>query len=332
MDNRTSGKKRNVKVNRVIEDLCKPPAWHEHEHNRRFANVFLPSRHKVLECVEELRQVMFPGYFGYREFRSDTQGYHIGANLDRALYTLQEETRHALRYVVGREFPGSRVLATPDQTERIIDSFLETLPEVKRKLMADARACYEWDPAVTIPEAPIFCYPNMMALTSYRIAHELYNLGVPFIPRIITEHAHSLSGIDIHPGAQIGEEVFIDHGTGVVIGQTCVLGDRVRLYQAVTLGVKKFEMDEETGRPKKCVPRHPIVEHDTVIYTGATILGRITVGHHSIIGARVFLTSNLPPYSIIFEPSASVASVKKAARERAKKIEQEEARGDENRM
>ncbi|HES58180.1 MAG TPA: hypothetical protein ENO21_01980, partial [Firmicutes bacterium] len=197
------------------------------------------------------------------------------------------------------------------------------IPEIKRKLMLDAKASYEWDPAVIIPEAPIFCYPNMFAMTNYRIAHELYNLGVPFIPRIITESAHSLTGIDIHPGARIGEEVFIDHGTGVVIGQTCEIGDRVRLYQGVTLGVKSFELDEETGLPKKLVPRHPIIEHDVVIYAEATVLGRVTVGHHSVIGANVFLASSLPPHSKIYEPAARVGEVKKAARERARKLEEE---------
>lgn len=311
-------------VSRVVDELCKPPAWHEHEHSRRFANVFLPSRHKVIECVEELRAVLFPGYFGYREFRADTEKYHVGANLDRVLYALQNEIRHALQYVEGRKFEGGREFAGPDDAEAITDSFLESIPEIKRKLMVDARASYEWDPAVVIPEAPIFCYPNMFAMTAYRIAHELYNLGVPFIPRIIAEYSHSETGIDLHPGAQLGEGVFIDHGTGVVIGQTCILGDRVRLYQGVTLGVKSFEMDEETGRPKKLVPRHPIIEHDTVIYAEASVLGRITIGHHSVIGANVFVTSSLPPYSFIFQPSMRVGDVKKAARARAKEIEEQQ--------
>ncbi len=319
----TNPKSRTEIVSRVIDELCKPPAWHEHEHNRRFSNMFLPSRHKVIECVEELRAVLFPGYFGYREFRHDTEKYHVGANLDRVLYALQEEIRHALRYVEGREFEGDRVFGGPEDAEDITDSFLETIPQIKLKLMADAQASYEWDPAVVIPEAPIFCYPNMFAMTAYRIANELYKLGVPFIPRIITEHAHSLTGIDIHPGAQIGEGVFIDHGTGVVIGATCIIGDRVRLYQGVTLGVKSFEMNEETERPTKGVPRHPIIEHDTVIYAEASILGRITIGHHSVVGANVFVTSSLPPYSFIFQPSARVGDVKKAARERAKQMEED---------
>jgi serine O-acetyltransferase len=320
-DNADGRLERNRLVERVIEELCQPPAWHEQEGGRRYANIFLPSRHTIIKCVEELRSVLFPGYFGYREFRFDTEKYHVGANLDKTLYILQDEIRHALKYVEGREFP--REYASPDQAEGITDSFLERIPEIKRKLMLDAKASFDWDPAVIIPEAPIFCYPNMFAMTNYRIAHELYELGVPFIPRIITEHAHSTTGIDIHPGAKIGEEVFIDHGTGVVIGQTCELGDRVRLYQGVTLGVKSFELDEETGLPKKLVPRHPIIEHDVVIYAEATVLGRVTVGHDSIIGANVFLASSLPPYSKIYEPAARVGEVKKAARERARKIEEE---------
>jgi serine O-acetyltransferase len=170
----------------------------------------------------------------------------------------------------------------------------------------------------------------MFAMTAYRIAHELYKLGVPFIARIITEHAHSLTGIDIHPGAELGEGVFIDHGTGVVIGQTCIIGDRVRLYQGVTLGVKSFEMNEETARPTKSVPRHPIIEHDTVVYSEASILGRITIGHHSVIGANVFITNSLPPYSFIFQPSMLVGEVKKAAKERARKMEAEQGNNQEN--
>lgn len=142
-------------VSRVVDELCKPPAWHEHEHSRRFANALLPSRHKVIECVEELRSVLFPGYFGYREFRADTEKYHVGANLDRVLYALQNEIRHALQYVEGREFLGDREFAGPNDAEAITDSFLESIPEIKRKLMVDARASYEWDPAVVIPEAPI---------------------------------------------------------------------------------------------------------------------------------------------------------------------------------
>lgn len=173
-----------------------------------------------------------------------------------------------------------------------------------RKLLgSDARAAYEGDPAATSADEAIFCYPGITAITHQRLAHELYELGVPLIPRIITELAHSATGIDIHPGARIGGSFFIDHGTGVVIGETCIIGERVRLYQGVTLGAKSFPTDER-GRPIKGRPRHPIVENDVTIYAGATILGRITIGRGSSIGGNVWLTRAVPPGSSITQGPA----------------------------
>ena len=163
------------------------------------------------------------------------------------------------------------------RAKRITTAFLGKLPELRGRLALDAIAAYEGDPAASSPSEAIFCYPGVLALTSHRIAHELYTLQVPLIPRIISEDAHSRTGIDIHPGARLGESLFIDHGTGVVIGETCVIGDRVRIYQGVTLGAKSFPLDDE-GRPIKGVDRHPIIEDDVTIYSGATILGRITIG------------------------------------------------------
>ena len=165
-------------------------------------------------------------------------------------------------------------------------------------LALDAVAAYEGDPAAPSPSEAIFCYPGVSALTSHRIAHELYLLDVPLIPRIISEHAHSRTGIDIHPGARIGEKFFIDHGTGVVIGETCVIGDRVRVYQGVTLGAKSFPLDDQ-GHPIKGIDRHPIIEEEVTIYSGATILGRVTIGKGSVIGGNVWLTRSVPPGSRI---------------------------------
>jgi serine O-acetyltransferase len=170
------------------------------------------------------------------------------------------------------------------------------LPEVRRLLATDVQAAYEGDPAATSPDEAIFCYPGMLAITSYRLAHELHLLEVPLLPRIITEHAHSITGVDIHPGATIGEYFFIDHATGVVIGETTVIGNRVRIYQGVTLGAKSFPLDAE-GNPIKGIPRHPVVEDDVIIYGGATILGRVTIGKGSVIGGNVWLTRSVPPGS-----------------------------------
>jgi len=176
--------------------------------------------------------------------------------------------------------------------------FLERLPEVRRMLATDVQAAYEGDPAATSPDEAIFCYPGVSAIINHRLAHELYKLGVPLIPRIISECAHSSTGIDIHPGAAIGEKFFIDHGTGVVIGETSVIGKRVRLYQGVTLGAKSFPLDEN-GNPIKGIDRHPVVEDDVIIYSEATILGRVTIGRGSVIGGNVWLTRSVPPGSRI---------------------------------
>ncbi|MEI7891750.1 MAG: serine O-acetyltransferase EpsC [Myxococcales bacterium] len=169
---------------------------------------------------------------------------------------------------------------------------------MRTALGTDALAGYDGDPAATSPDEAIFCYPGMTAILHHRIAHELFTLGVPLIPRIISESAHGATGIDIHPGATIGRSFFIDHGTGVVIGETAVIGDRVRLYQGVTLGAKRFPTDAQ-GRPIKGLPRHPIIEDDVVIYAGATVLGRITIGRGSSIGGNVWLTQSVAPGSRI---------------------------------
>jgi len=182
------------------------------------------------------------------------------------------------------------------RAEKITSDFLERVPDIMLLLGEDVQAAYEGDPAAQSPAETIFCYPGIFAITNHRVAHELYKLGVPVIPRIIGENAHNVTGIDIHPGARIGKQFFIDHGTGVVIGETTVIGERVRIYQGVTLGAKSFPLDEH-GNPIKGVDRHPIIEDDVVIYAGATILGRITVGARSIVGGNVWLTQSLPPDS-----------------------------------
>jgi serine O-acetyltransferase len=175
-------------------------------------------------------------------------------------------------------------------------ALISRLPRLQKMLARDAMAAFEGDPAAATPDEAVFCYPGILAMTSHRIAHELLSLGVPLIPRLIAEEAHSLTGIDIHPGATIGERFFIDHGTGVVIGETSVIGDRVRIYQGVTLGAKSFPLDDH-GKPIKGVARHPIVEDDVVIYAGATILGRIRIGRGSVIGGNVWVTSDVGPGS-----------------------------------
>jgi len=269
---------------------------------RTFQGHPLPSRDEVVQMVELLRAVIFPGFFGNRDVTDDSLSFHLGATLHRASLTMIDEVHRGLCFACSRE-PGDRVLAQClSQAKQITADFLRSLPEIRRLLALDAVAAYEGDPAAPSAAEAIFCYPGVLAVTSHRIAHQLERLGVPLIPRLISEHAHSLTGIDIHPGARIGERFFIDHGTGVVIGETCRLGDRVRIYQGVTLGAKSFPLDAE-GHPIKGIDRHPIIEDDVTIYSGATILGRITIGAGSVIGGNVWLTRDVPPGSRISQSS-----------------------------
>jgi serine O-acetyltransferase len=268
----------------------------------------LPSRSENVRLVELLRSVIFPGYFGNRDITEDSLSFHMGSILHQASLIMVDEVHRGLCFACGKD-PESRTPATClAKAKRITASFLKRLPELRRLLALDAMAAYEGDPAATGPSEAIFCYPGVRALTSHRIAHELNRLEVPLIPRIIAEHAHSETGIDIHPGARIGEKFFIDHGTGVVIGETCIIGDRVRVYQGVTLGAKSFPLDED-GNPIKGIERHPIIEDDVTIYSGATILGRVTIGAGAIIGGNVWLTRDAPPGSRISQGRPSTGFV-----------------------
>ena len=263
----------------------------------------LPSRDKVVAIVEMLRSAIFPGYFGEAQVLPEALRFHVGAALDRAGRELREQVACALCYGCEMESGTCDPSRCDARAADKVRSFLARLPEVRRLLATDVRAAYEGDPAAKSPDETIICYPGMFAIMNYRIAHELHALEVPLLPRMITEHAHSVTGIDIHPGAAIGESFFIDHGTGVVIGETTVIGSRVRLYQGVTLGAKSFPLDEH-GNPIKDVPRHPIVEDDVVIYSEATILGRVTIGKGSHIGGNVSLTRSVPPDSWIGQTAA----------------------------
>jgi serine O-acetyltransferase len=257
----------------------------------------LPSREALIEIVESLRSVLFPGYHGNSELGEESVRFHVGATLDRVQHSIEEQVKRALCFFC-REKDPSRCPECDERVRGIVRTFISRLPQVRRLLSTDVQAAYEGDPAATCPEETILCYPGILAITNFRLAHELHRCEVPLLPRIITEHAHAVTGIDIHPGATIGEKFFIDHGTGVVIGETCTIGSGVRIYQGVTLGAKSFPLDEH-GNPIKGIPRHPIVEDDVVIYGGATILGRITIGKGSVIGGNVWLTASVPPGSKI---------------------------------
>ncbi|KAB1441109.1 serine O-acetyltransferase EpsC [Pseudodesulfovibrio senegalensis] len=253
----------------------------------------MPSVEILSDIVENLRSVLFPGYYGPSEITPENMPYHIGSTLARVERLLADQINRGYCFVCERD---QRDLCA-DCEKRSKDTarkFLECLPEIRNQLLSDVEAAYDGDPAAKTHGETIFCYPSIRALTNHRIAHELYRLDVDIIPRIISEMAHSDTGIDIHPGASIGNRFFIDHGTGTVIGETCIIGDNVRIYQGVTLGAKSFPKDEGE-RLVKGLPRHPIVEDDVIVYAGATILGRVTIGKNAVIGGNVWVTRDVPP-------------------------------------
>jgi serine O-acetyltransferase len=294
-DNAVSGQK---VITRVLRQLCAPESYQDVSH-RSNHDVPMPSVQVLREIMDSLRSVLFPGYFGTAELNVETMPYYVGATLDLVFRQLTEQV---LRGIAFNDSTCSEhwEAGCLERSNHVTALFLKTLPEVRRLLATDVRAAFNGDPAVDNPGEIIYCYPSIRALTNYRLAHELHKLGVPMIPRIITETAHSETGIDIHPGARIGEYFFMDHGTGIVIGETTVIGNNVRIYQGVTLGAKSFPLDVN-GYPIKKIPRHPIVEDEVTIYSGATILGRITIGKGSEIGGNVWLSHSVPPGSRVLQ-------------------------------
>jgi serine O-acetyltransferase len=256
----------------------------------------LPSVQPLTAAVEGIVRALFPAHFGPPDLdRTDTDSF-VRETLQRALDTLIEQVRHELRW--NARCAGNRDANVEGEVSEIAKRFLSSLPAVRSLLQSDVVAAYRGDPAARSVEEVLICYPGVKAIMYHRLAHALHELGTPLIARMIAEVAHSATGVDIHPGARIGGSFFIDHGTGVVIGETAVIGERVRLYQAVTLGARRFAVDTD-GALVKGAPRHPIVEDDVVIYAGATILGRITIGRGSTIGGNVWVTRSLPPDSHI---------------------------------
>lgn len=259
----------------------------------------MPSIERLELLANKARQILFPGYFGGINLNPGTFRYYMGVLVDEVYELASEQILAGLCF--GCE--GERPIDLAEESKiaaKMACDFVHGLPELRRVLSTDIKAAYLGDPAAKGYGEVIFCYPAIRAISNYRIAHRLLKLGVPLIPRIITEMAHSETGIDIHPNAQIGENFTIDHGTGVVIGSTCIIGKNVKLYQGVTLGAKSFPLDNN-GNPIKGIPRHPIVEDNVVIYSNATILGRITVGKGSVVGGNVWVTNDLAPNSKVVQ-------------------------------
>ena len=249
----------------------------------------MPSLSELGETMDLIRSVLFPGYFGSSDLTTTSRHFYMGATLDIIANKMKEQVLRGYCFFCKKKDCDK----CENESEDVVEKFVQSLPNIRHLLLTDALAAYEGDPAARDESETIFCYPSIRALINHRVAHELYKLGVPLIPRIISESAHSETGIDIHPGAQIGEKFFMDHGTGIVIGETTIIGKNVRLYQGVTLGAKSFPLDKD-GHPIKGIARHPIVEDDVIIYAGATILGRITIGKGSTIGGNVWLTDPVP--------------------------------------
>lgn len=263
----------------------------------------LPSFEAVVSIAQDLKEILYPGYQKRQNLHMGNVVYHVGDLIDslhdRLTQQLARALRHEYRRRVGKECGEADLPDFEALGQEKAVQFLETIPTIRRMLSQDVQAAYDGDPAAGGLDEIIFCYPGLEAITMHRIGHELHRLGIPLIPRMLSEWAHARTGIDIHPGATIGPSFFIDHGTGVVIGATCEIADHVKLYQGVTLGARSFAKDED-GNLVRTTKRHPTIESHVVIYANATVLGGDTiVGHHSVIGASVSLYESVPPHTVV---------------------------------
>jgi serine O-acetyltransferase len=298
MDRETLNSRLPQVVDRLVRSVLDEPRM------QHLDRVLLPNRDTIVRCIDSLRQIVFPGYFGQQNLTRENVRYRIGELLIEVQEMLYEQVVCCLRYreetpeANGNGAAGNgnmRPRQPCDQAAcEIVSQFLDRIPAVREILATDVQAAFDGDPAAKSTDETIFCYPGLLAITIQRLANEFYKLGVPLLPRIMTEHAHSLTGIDIHPGARLGPSFFIDHGTGVVIGETTEIGRNVKLYQGVTLGALSPAMGH-VWRGRK---RHPTIEDDVTIYSNATILGGETViGEGSVIGGNVFITSSVPAFN-----------------------------------
>ena len=288
-------------LGKTVDELSESKSFTRLFHQQKDGNP-LPSGEKLHEIIEICRAVLFPGFFGNSSVSSRTVNYHIGVNIERLFDMLTTQILAGLCFGSDEEC----ITCTDKQRHQasaLAATFIASLPEIRAILATDVEAAYNGDPAAKSFGEVISCYPAIRAISNYRIAHKLLELGVPLIPRIITEMAHSETGIDIHPGAKIGSHFTIDHGTGVVIGETSIIGNYVKLYQGVTLGARSFPLDSD-GRPIKGIPRHPILEDHVIVYSNATILGRITIGHHATVGGNIWVTEDVPAGTRIIQTKA----------------------------
>jgi serine O-acetyltransferase len=269
-----------------------------------------PSRDAMAGIVESLKGALFPMRLGPPDLRHESEDFYVGYTLDSALQSLLVQASLELHYMARHQPRASDAIDA--EAMAAVREFAAALPGIRRLLDGDVLAAFQGDPAARSVDEVLLSYPGILAMIHHRLAHRLYGLGLPLLARIVAELAHSQTGIDIHPGAQIDAGFFIDHGTGVVIGETAVIGKRVRIYQAVTLGAKRFPTDVE-GNLQKGLPRHPVVEDDVVIYAGATILGRVTLGKGATIGGNVWITDDVPPGASVSQASLQNAPQRRPA-------------------
>jgi serine O-acetyltransferase len=280
----------SVVTQRIVETYEECGAIHHLGHSP------LPSYREIVDILADLREILYPGYGRRQNLHLGNVAYHVGDLVDGLNNRLTQQIARAFRYDCNSQNGEADLEA---KAQSIVIRFLETLPELRHTLAEDVEAAFEGDPAAKSPDEIVFCYPGLSAVTVYRMAHELYGLDVPLIPRMMTEYAHGKTGIDIHPGATIGRRFFIDHGTGVVIGETCDLGQNVKLYQGVTLGALSFPRDAD-GNIIRGMKRHPTLEDEVVVYANATILGGDTViGRQAVIGSNVWLTQSVAPRTVV---------------------------------
>src|SRR4030042_2154822 len=291
--NYENGRRTERILNEIVGELCRPESYQAVYH-RTYHDFLMPSVEALREIGDLLKSILFPGYFIHSDVKPETMKYYIGSTIDKGYRDLAEQIKRGFCFSCAEAGDDDHVCEDCERKSKdVAQKFLHRLSRLRAFLTLDALAAYRGDPAAKGVGETIFCYPSLSALANHRIAHELYIQDVPLIPRIISEMAHSDTGIDIHPGAKIGESFLIDHGTGTVIGETAIIGNNVRIYQGVTLGAKSFPLDA-TGNPIKGIPRHPIVEDDVIIYSGATILGRVTIGKGAEIGGHAWLHQHAP--------------------------------------
>ena len=281
----------------TVDELSEPEALQGIFHEHRDGDP-LPSAKELEEIIELSRSILFPGFYGKSSVNIETIKYQIGVNMERLHKLLSRQIMAGLCFDEDCHCPNADDMrrCMQEEADMIAGRVITKFPTIRKILSTDIQAAFDGDPAAVNQGEIISCYPAVKAIINYRLAHELVLENVPLIPRMITEMAHSETGIDIHPAATIGTHFTIDHGTGVVIGATCIIGNHVKLYQGVTLGAKSFPLDKD-GKPIKGIPRHPILKDNVIVYANATVLGRVTIGKGCVIGANVWVTRDMRPCS-----------------------------------